>query len=70
MISDDAPVNRFKPSVDYLFHRLAKIKDLSFVAGILTGMGKEWLVAVPDAWVKPQGFVYPIPVPLKLEKTL
>lgn len=41
VITDDAPVNRFKPSVDYLFSRLAKVKDLTFVAGILTGMGRD-----------------------------
>jgi two-component system, chemotaxis family, protein-glutamate methylesterase/glutaminase len=41
VISDDAPVNRFKPSVDFLFSRLAKMKDLTFVAGILTGMGRD-----------------------------
>lgn len=40
-ISDDAPVNRFKPSVDFMFHKLAQIKDLNFVAGILTGMGRD-----------------------------
>ena len=38
--------------------------------GVAGGPSQEWLVAVPDAWVKPQGFVYPIPVPLKLEKAL
>lgn len=41
VIKDDEPVNRFKPSVDYLFLRLAEIKELSFVAGIMTGMGKD-----------------------------
>lgn len=41
VISDDPPVNRFKPSVDYLFKHLSKLDDLSFVAGILTGMGRD-----------------------------
>jgi two-component system, chemotaxis family, protein-glutamate methylesterase/glutaminase len=40
-INDDDPVNRFKPSVDYLFSRLAKVTNLEFVAGILTGMGRD-----------------------------
>lgn len=40
-LSDDAPVNRFKPSVDYLFQNLAQKRDLQFVAGVLTGMGKD-----------------------------
>jgi two-component system chemotaxis response regulator CheB len=41
VLSDDAPVNRFKPSVDYLFKQLAQIRDLKFVAGIFTGMGRD-----------------------------
>lgn len=40
-ITDDPPVNRFKPSVDYLFESVAKLKDRQFVAAILTGMGKD-----------------------------
>ncbi|MCX6119264.1 MAG: chemotaxis-specific protein-glutamate methyltransferase CheB [Proteobacteria bacterium] len=40
-INDDEPVNRFKPSVDYLFNRLATKTDLQFVAGVLTGMGRD-----------------------------
>ncbi len=38
-INDDDPVNRFKPSVDYLFHSLAKIGCQTGV--ILTGMGRD-----------------------------
>lgn len=40
-IEDAPPVNRFKPSVDYLFESIAKVRDLKIVAGILTGMGKD-----------------------------
>ncbi len=40
-VTDDEPVNRFKPSVDYLFNNLSTHTDLGFVAGILTGMGKD-----------------------------
>ncbi len=40
-ISDDAPVNRFKPSVDYLFDSVSKTEGLRIVAGLLTGMGKD-----------------------------
>ncbi len=34
------------------------------------GPAQEWLVEVPTAWTQPQGFSYPIPVPLALTKTL
>lgn len=40
-VRDDQPVNRFKPSVDYLFLDVAKCKGLEVVAGVLTGMGKD-----------------------------
>jgi two-component system, chemotaxis family, protein-glutamate methylesterase/glutaminase len=40
-IKDLPPVNRFKPSVDYLFLELAKLTGLEFKAGLLTGMGKD-----------------------------
>lgn len=40
-ITDDPPVNRFKPSVDYMFESIAKIPHLKLVAGILTGMGSD-----------------------------
>lgn len=40
-IRDDEPVNRFKPSVDYMFSDLAKKNCTKIVAGILTGMGKD-----------------------------
>jgi two-component system chemotaxis response regulator CheB len=40
-INDDAPVNRFKPSVDYLFSTVAKNLYCHTVAIILTGMGKD-----------------------------
>lgn len=40
-INDDAPVNRFKPSVDYMFLSVAKNLYANTVAVILTGMGKD-----------------------------
>lgn len=40
-ITDDEPVNRFKPSVDYLFYSVAKNLYTNTVAVILTGMGKD-----------------------------
>lgn len=40
-INDDAPVNRFKPSVDYLFTSVAKSLYCHTTAVILTGMGKD-----------------------------
>jgi two-component system chemotaxis response regulator CheB len=41
VLSDSEPVNRFKPSVDYLFQSLNKTHGFQFVAAILTGMGKD-----------------------------
>lgn len=40
-INDDEPVNRFKPSVDYLFYSVSKNLYTHTVAVILTGMGKD-----------------------------
>ncbi len=40
-INDDEPVNRFKPSVDYMFMSVAKNLFSHTVAVILTGMGKD-----------------------------
>lgn len=40
-INDDAPVNRFKPSVDYMFMTVAKNIYTHTIAVILTGMGKD-----------------------------
>jgi two-component system chemotaxis response regulator CheB len=41
-INDDAPVNRFKPSVDYLFDSVAKSRtERHIVSAIFTGMGKD-----------------------------
>jgi two-component system chemotaxis response regulator CheB len=40
-ITDDEPVNRFKPSVDYLFHSISKCRLPNLVCAILTGMGKD-----------------------------
>jgi two-component system, chemotaxis family, protein-glutamate methylesterase/glutaminase len=55
VINDDEPVNRFKPSVDYLFTRLATKSDLMIVAGVLTGMGRDGangLLALRNAGAK------------------
>jgi two-component system chemotaxis response regulator CheB len=40
-INNDEPVNRFKPSVDYMFMSVAKNIYTHTVAIILTGMGKD-----------------------------
>ena len=40
-ITDDAPVNRHKPSVDYLFNSVARVVTHKSVAVILTGMGAD-----------------------------
>jgi two-component system chemotaxis response regulator CheB len=40
-LRDVEPVNRFKPSVDYLFKDVAKLNGFTLVAGILTGMGRD-----------------------------
>ena len=41
-INQDAPVNRFKPSVDYLFNSVADSSSKKkIVAGIFTGMGRD-----------------------------
>ena len=40
-INEDAPVNRFKPSVDYLFASVVKNMFCHTVGVILTGMGKD-----------------------------
>ena len=41
IIDDAAPVNRHKPSVDYLFDSIAEFSRKKLVAGILTGMGAD-----------------------------
>lgn len=40
-ITDEDPVNRFKPSVDYLFTSASQVVRGPVIAGILTGMGKD-----------------------------
>lgn len=40
-INDDPPMNRHKPSVDYLFHSVAPIAGKNTVGVILTGMGSD-----------------------------
>lgn len=41
VITDDEPVNRHKPSVDYLFDSVAAINPPKLVGAILTGMGGD-----------------------------
>lgn len=41
VLSDAPPVNRFKPSVDFLFASIAQLAGLKIVAAILTGMGRD-----------------------------
>ena len=41
LITDEPPVNKFKPSVDYLFNSMMKIRSHSIVAVLLTGMGDD-----------------------------
>ncbi len=41
IIKDDVPMNRHKPSVDYLFKSVADLGIKKVVAGIFTGMGAD-----------------------------
>ena len=41
VLKDDPPINRFKPSVDYMFESIPALKETNVVAAILTGMGKD-----------------------------
>lgn len=41
VINDDAPVNRHKPSVDYMYQSVAQLGSKKVVAAILTGMGAD-----------------------------
>lgn len=47
-VNDDAPVNRFKPSVDYLFQSIVKNFYCHTVAVLLTGMGKDGAQGMVD----------------------
>ncbi|MCB0361577.1 MAG: chemotaxis-specific protein-glutamate methyltransferase CheB [Bdellovibrionales bacterium] len=40
-LTNDPPMNRFKPSVDYLFDSVSAVSSRKIVAGLLTGMGKD-----------------------------
>lgn len=40
-ITQDPPVNLFRPSVDYLFSSLVPIRSKTLVAALLTGMGSD-----------------------------
>jgi len=41
IVNDDAPMNRHKPSVDYLFKSVAQLQLPKVIAGVLTGMGAD-----------------------------
>ncbi len=41
VITDDAPVNRHKPSVDYMYQSVSQLGSKKVVAAILTGMGAD-----------------------------
>lgn len=42
VVNDEPPVNRFQPSVDYLFERVAQMERTpKIIAGLLTGMGRD-----------------------------
>lgn len=40
-LKDSPPINSFKPSIDYLFFEIAKLRRCNVVAGLLTGMGSD-----------------------------
>lgn len=40
-LTDDPPINRFKPSVDYLFNSVATLNHAYVIAVLLTGMGVD-----------------------------
>ncbi|MBT3984135.1 MAG: chemotaxis-specific protein-glutamate methyltransferase CheB [Bacteriovoracaceae bacterium] len=40
-LNDDAPVNKFKPSVDYFFNTVSSLAIENLTGVILTGMGKD-----------------------------
>jgi two-component system chemotaxis response regulator CheB len=41
VVNDEAPMNRHKPSVDYLFHSVAEVHGGKCIGVILTGMGAD-----------------------------
>jgi two-component system chemotaxis response regulator CheB len=47
-ITDDAPVNRHKPSVEVLYHSVLRSAGKNAVAAILTGMGEDGSRALLD----------------------
>jgi two-component system chemotaxis response regulator CheB len=40
-VNDDPPMNRFQPSVDYMFNTLPQLEEDNLIGVILTGMGKD-----------------------------
>ncbi len=41
LVTDEEPVNRFRPSVDVLFNSVSKNAKVPVIGAILTGMGKD-----------------------------
>ncbi|MFK7826066.1 MAG: chemotaxis-specific protein-glutamate methyltransferase CheB [Oligoflexales bacterium] len=54
-LSDDPPVNRFKPSVDFTFFSLSKITSKKMVGVLLTGMGEDGAKGLLD--LKSKGYL-------------
>ncbi len=46
LLTDDPPLNRFKPSVDYLYQSALKIKSKKVIAVLLTGMGADGAIGL------------------------
>ncbi len=40
-IVSSEPINRFRPSVEFMFHSVAKVSGRTVIAVMLTGMGKD-----------------------------
>jgi two-component system chemotaxis response regulator CheB len=47
-LDDGAPVNRHKPSVDFLFHSVAQTAGRNAIGVILTGMGKDGALGLKE----------------------
>ncbi len=46
VLSDDVPVNRFRPSVEILFRSAAQVVGRNAIGVILTGMGRDGALAM------------------------
>lgn len=47
-VNNDAPVNRHKPSVDYMFRSVARMEHPNTIAVIMTGMGADGAQGLKD----------------------